>query len=61
MAREYLICINVNCPNSDEVMMRMPRRKDYDPINCDICGEPMDIVDYRTMETEPFRSRGCAA
>lgn len=57
---QYLACVNVECPAVDEVIVRYLRFVDAEA-RCGECGEIMEPVDYRAMETEPFRSRGVYA
>lgn len=57
---QYLACKNVRCAAVGDVIWRAFRIANPEA-RCVECGEIMDTVDYRAMESEPFRSPGRAA
>ena len=56
---KHLVCLNEVCVNYEEVKADTLRTSEE--ISCEKCGLPMEEVDYRALETEPFRSRGVYA
>ena len=49
----YFHCINVDCPMDEPVTVHGCLRGE-DRVLCLACGEPMDEVDYRDLESEPL-------
>ena len=59
MAKTYYACKNTDCdlegkpvPVPHGVLMELDR------VLCLACGEEMEEVDWRELQSEPFRSRG---
>ena len=59
MAKTYYACRNNDC-ELEEKPQPVPHGvlMELDRVLCIACGETMDEVDYRELESEPFRSRG---